>query len=95
MAWIGNDSHKLRLQSSGVLDRHGPHRQAKAARKGIDNRFFYSRLISDFWDAKAGVQFSVLRPGDARRRFLAGVEGLAPYGIHVDAVAGRQPDRRR
>ena len=32
--------------------------------KGIDSRFFYSRLISDFWDAKAGVPFTVF---DQRR----------------------------
>ena len=60
----------------------------RAARKGIDSRFFYSRLISDFWDAKAGVSFTVFDQGVTRSGFIAGVEGLAPYGIHVDAVLG-------
>jgi copper resistance protein B len=86
-AWIGDDSTKLRLQNSGVIDDSG-HIDNEGGTKGIDNRFFYSRRISDFWDAKAGVQFTVFDQGVARSGFAAGVEGLAPYGIHVDAVMG-------
>ena len=86
-AWIGNDLTKLRLQSSGVLDDNG-HIDNEGGTKGIDNRFLYSRLIADFWDAKAGVQFTVFDQGVTRSGFLAGVEGLAPYGIHLDAVVG-------
>jgi copper resistance protein B len=56
--------------------------------QGIDNRLYYSRLIAPFWDAKAGLQMAVFDRGQARAGFLAGVEGLAPYDIHVDAVAG-------
>ena len=69
------------LDDGGLIDGEG-------GTKGIDNRFFYSRLISDFWDAKAGVQVTVFDRGVTRSGFLAGVEGLAPYGIHVDAVLG-------
>src|ERR1700730_4725701 len=86
-AWIGDDSTKLRLQNSGVIDDPG-HIDNEGGTKGIDNRFFYSRRISDFWDAKAGVQFTVFDHGVTRSGFIAGVEGLAPYGIHVDAVMG-------
>src|SRR5262245_28310861 len=86
-AWIGNDSTKLRLQNSGVVDDSG-HIDNEGGTKGIDSRFFYSRLIADFWDAKAGVQFTVFDRGVTRSAFVAGVEGLAPYGIHVDAVLG-------
>jgi copper resistance protein B len=84
-AWIGDDSTKLRLQNSGVLDDSG-RIDNEGGTKGIDNRFFYSRRIADFWDAKAGVQFTVFDQGITRSGFIAGVEGLAPYGIHVDAV---------
>ena len=86
-AWIGDDSTKLRLQNSGVVDDSG-HIDNEGGTKGIDSRLFYSRLISDFWDAKAGVQFTVFNQGITRSGFIAGVEGLAPYGIHVDAVLG-------
>jgi copper resistance protein B len=86
-AWIGDDSTRLRLQNSGVIDDSG-HIDNEGGTKGIDNRFFYSRRIADFWDAKAGVQFTVFDQGVTRSGFIAGVEGLAPYGIHVDAVLG-------
>ena len=86
-AWIGDDSTKLRLQNSGVIDDSG-HIDNEGGTRGIDNRFFYSRLISDFWDAKAGVSFTVFDGGVTRSGFMAGFEGLAPHGIHVDAVLG-------
>jgi copper resistance protein B len=86
-AWIGNDSTRLRLQNSGVIDDSG-HIDNEGGTRGIDSRFFYSRLISDFWDAKAGVSFTVFDGGVTRSGFMAGFEGLAPYGIHVDAVLG-------
>ena len=86
-AWIGDDSTKLRLQNSGVIDDLG-HIDNEGGTRGIDSRFFYSRRILDFWDAKAGVQFTVFDQGVTRSGFMAGVEGLAPYGIHLDAVLG-------
>jgi copper resistance protein B len=86
-AWIGDDLTKLRLYSSGVVGDAGVI-DNEGGTRGIDNRFFYSRLISDFWDAKAGVSFTVFNEGVTRSGFIAGFEGLAPYGIHVDAVAG-------
>jgi copper resistance protein B len=86
-AWIGGDTNRLRLESSGVIDDAG-RIDNEGGTKGIDNRFFYSRAISDFWQAKAGVQFAVFDQGVTRSGFMAGVEGLAPYGIHVDAVLG-------
>ncbi len=86
-AWIGDDLDKLRLQSSGVLT-DGGLIDGEGGTQGIDNRLYYSHLIAPFWDAKAGLQLSVFNGGQQRAGFLAGVEGLAPYGIHVDAVAG-------
>ena len=86
-AWIGDDLTKLRLQNSGVIDDAG-HIDNEGGTRGIDSRFFYSRRISDYWDAKAGVQFTVFDQGVTRSGFIAGVEGVAPYGIHLDAVLG-------
>jgi len=86
-AWVGGDRDKLRLQSSGILTDTG-HIEGEGGTQGIDNRLFYSRLIAPFWDAKAGVQLSLFDRGQTRAAFLAGVEGLAPYGIHLDVVAG-------
>lgn len=86
-AWIGGDTDKIRLESSGVLGDNG-RIDNEGGTKGIDNRLYYSRLVAPFWDAKAGVQMSVFDGGQTRAGFLAGVEGLAPYDIHLDAVAG-------
>jgi copper resistance protein B len=86
-AWIGDDLTRLRLQNSGVIDDSG-HIDNEGGTRGIDSRFFYSRRISDYWDAKAGVQFTVFDQGVTRSGFIAGVEGVAPYGIHLDAVLG-------
>ena len=86
-AWIGEDRNKLRLANTGIVGDNG-HIDNEGGTKGIDSRFFYSRLVSDFWDAKAGVQFTVFDEGVTRSGFLAGVEGLAPFGVHVDLVAG-------
>jgi copper resistance protein B len=88
-AWIGDDSTKLRLQNSGVIDDSG-HIDNEGGTKGIDNRFFYSRRVSDYWDAKAGVQLTVFDQGVTRSGFIAGVEGVAPYGIHIDAVLSQK-----
>ena len=86
-AWIGDDLTRLRLQNSGVIDDSG-HIDNEGGTRGLDSRFFYSRRISDYWDAKAGVQFTVFDQGVTRSGFIAGVEGVAPYGIHLDAVLG-------
>jgi copper resistance protein B len=85
--WIGGDEWKMRLQNSGVLTDTG-HIDNEGGTKGIDSRLYVSRMIAPFWDAKAGVQLAVFDRGLHRSGFLAGVEGLVPYGIHLDAVAG-------
>lgn len=85
--WFGDDSTKLRLENSGVISDSGAI-DGEGGTKGIDTRFYYSRLISDFWDAKAGVQMTVFAGGLHRSGFLAGFQGLAPQQFHVDAVAG-------
>src|SRR5258708_15474815 len=46
-AWIGDDSTKLRLQNSGVLDDAGRIHNEGGTR-GIDKRLFYSPPLSDF-----------------------------------------------
>lgn len=86
-AWLGNDTYKLRLFNGGVIDDNG-HIDNEGGTKGIDNRFLVSRLISDYWDAKAGVQLSIFNQGVTRSAFVAGIEGLAPYGVRVDALLG-------
>jgi copper resistance protein B len=84
-AWIGGDVDKIRLETMGVLGDDG-RIDNEGGTVGIDSRLY--RMSSPFWDAKAGLQLSVFDRGEKRAGFLAGVQGLAPQGIHVDAVAG-------
>lgn len=86
-AWIGGDTDRIRIESSGVLGDNG-RIDNEGGTQGIDNRLTYSRMIAPFWDAKAGVQMSLFDRGETRAGFVAGVEGVAPYGVHIDAVAG-------
>jgi copper resistance protein B len=86
-AWIGGDTDRIRIESSGVLGDNG-RIDNEGGTQGIDNRIYYSRMIAPFWDAKAGLQMSLFDRGETRAGFVAGVEGLAPYGARIDAVAG-------
>lgn len=86
-ARIGGDRDKLQLQSSGIVTDSGQI-EGEGGTQGIDNRLFYSRSIAPFWGAKAGVQLSLFAERQTRAALLAGVEGLAPYGIRLDVVAG-------
>src|SRR3989337_427142 len=67
-AWIGDDSTKLRLYNSGIVGDSG-HIDNEGGTKGIDSRFFYSRLISDFSAAKAGAALPVFHEGVPRSGF--------------------------
>ena len=87
-AWLGTDTDKLRLFNGGVIDSSTGQIDKEGGTKGVDSRAFYSRLIAPFWDAKVGIQATAFGQNLWRTGFLAGVEGLAPYGFHVDAVAG-------
>jgi copper resistance protein B len=86
-AWIGGDTDKLRVESSGVLDDDG-RIDNEGGTEGIDTRLLYSHMIAPFWDAEAGVQFSLFNNGVKRSGFLAGVQGIAPYGMHLELLAG-------
>ena len=87
-AWLGTDTDKLRFFNGGVIDSSTGQIDKEGGTKGVDSRAFYSRLIAPFWDAKVGIQATAFGQNLWRTGFLAGVEGLAPYGFHVDAVAG-------
>ena len=87
-AWLATDTDKLRLYNGGIIDTSTGQIDKEGGTKGVDSRAFYSRLIAPFWDAKVGIQATAYGQNLWRAGFLAGVEGLAPYGIHLDFVAG-------
>ena len=83
--WIGDDYTRLRLASAGAIDDHG--RLAnEGGYKGAEFQAVYSRLVGDFWDAKAGLRYSRFAHGRDRIFLTAGFEGLAPHWFEVDAA---------
>jgi len=77
--WIGNDDHKAWLKTEGEKPTDG------RLEKG-EIQLLYSRRISDFFDAQAGVRYD-FEPGPERGFGVFALQGLAPYWFEVDASA--------
>jgi copper resistance protein B len=74
-AWAGTDSNRVWIKSEGELDAGGQARNAQ-------HELLYDRPISAYFDLQAGARVD----GDSapERTWAAlGVEGLAPYFIHL------------
>ena len=75
--WRGGDVHKLRLTSEGEIeDGEAEHAELQV---------LYSRAISTFFDAQAGVRRD-FEP-DGRTYLTVGVRGLAAYNFDTEAAA--------
>ena len=81
---IGTDENKL------VLKLHAD--KAESAQAEYDIKTLYSRNISDFWDAQAGVRYrqeNLAAPSTGqqveRLDAVFGLHGLAPYFFETDA----------
>ncbi len=76
-ASIGSDEWKLALESKGEY--------ATRARafETLENQFVVRRLVSDFFDAKAGIRIDT-PAGPDRVYGVVGFEGLAPQWFEVD-----------
>lgn len=74
--WIGTDENKLWLKSEGTKE------DGKTAEKA-EYWAMYSRNISTFWDAQAGIRFD--EQPNSTTYFVAGINGLAPYFFETEA----------
>jgi copper resistance protein B len=77
--WIGTDDHKARIKAEGEKPNGGK------LEKG-EFQLLYSRRISDFFDAVAGVRQDI-KPNPDRTFAVFGMQGTAPYMIEIDAAA--------
>lgn len=77
-AFVGTDEWKLRLQSEGEYIK-GPD-----VFETLENQLLVQRLVSDFFDIKAGIRFDTPE-GPDRTYAVIGIQGLAPQWIEVDA----------
>lgn len=76
--WWGTDERRLRLKAE---TKYG---LAADAFEEARLEALYARPVSAFWDAQAGVRVDAAGPG-ARNWAVLGVEGIAPWFVHVDA----------
>jgi copper resistance protein B len=75
--WIGGDTNKLWFNAEG----------SKPVEGGVEEAEFqllYSRMLSEFWDAQAGIRHDV-RPVPQTTYGLLGFQGVAPYFFDVTA----------
>ncbi len=74
-AWFGGDLDRLLLKSEGegALD---------GATERAEIQALYSRAITPFWNLHAGLRHDI-RPAPSRTHAVIGIEGLAPYWLHV------------
>jgi copper resistance protein B len=73
--WIGTDENKLWLKSEGE--------RADGKLENTEFWALYSRNISTFWDAQAGLRYDI-QP-ESLGYLTLGVNGLAPYWFETEA----------
>ncbi|MEQ8194461.1 MAG: copper resistance protein B [Rhodospirillales bacterium] len=76
--WAGTDEHKLWLKTEGA-------RLSNGAFEDAEVQLLYSRMISDFFDAQAGLRFDI-KPEPRRGFFVLGLQGLAKQFFEVDTA---------
>ncbi|MEX2450828.1 MAG: copper resistance protein B [Rhodospirillales bacterium] len=76
--WAGTDGHKLWFKTEGGRHSNGSFEDAEV-------QLLYSRMISDFWDAQAGLRYDI-QPEPRRGFFVLGLQGLAKQFIEVDTA---------
>jgi copper resistance protein B len=77
--WVGGDYHKLWFKTQGDDRIEGPVANAEV-------QVLYSRAVTAFWDAQVGARYDA-KPDPSRGFAVVGFQGLAPYGVEVDAAA--------
>lgn len=77
-AWFGGDIDKavVKIEGEGAFGRRADH---------ASGQLLWSHAIGRYFDLQAGLRADV--EPRTRGRLVIGVEGLAPYWIHVDAAA--------
>ena len=77
LAWVGTHTDRVFLKSDGETE-------SGEGLQGGEAQILYSWLISDFFDAQAGIRHD-FHPAPTRTYAVFALHGLAPYHIEVDA----------
>ena len=76
--WYGTDENKLWIKTEGEYS-FGSDKIEDAEIQAL-----WSKPVSAFWDLQTGVRYDFAPKG--RTHLVAGVQGLAPYWLEVDAA---------
>lgn len=76
--WAGTDKHKLWMKTEGERLSDGNY-------EGAEVQLLYSRMISDFFDAQAGIRYDI-EPQPRRGFFVLGLQGLSKQFFEVDTA---------
>ena len=74
-AWFGGDLDRLLIKTEGEGSFGEPI-------EDVEVQALYSRAISPFWNAHIGLRHDIV-PNPSRTYAVVGVEGIAPYWLHV------------
>ena len=74
-AWFGGDINRLLIKTEGAGTFGRPI-------EDVEVQALYSRAISPFWNAHVGLRHDIV-PNPSRTYAVVGVEGIAPYWLHV------------
>lgn len=74
-AWFGGDINRLLIKSEGEGSFGKPI-------EDVEVQALFSRAISPFWNAQVGLRYDI-SPNPSRTYAVLGVEGIAPYWLHV------------
>ena len=74
-AWFGGDISRLLIKTEGEDSFGKPI-------EDVEVQALYSRAISPFWNAHIGLRHDIV-PNPSRTYAVVGVEGIAPYWLHV------------
>ena len=76
--WAGTDVNKLWFKTEGGRFSNGSYEEAEV-------QLLYSRMITDFFDAQAGLRYDI-KPEPRRGFFVLGLQGLAKQFFEVDTA---------
>ena len=78
--WSGGDINRFWWKSEAEGDFDGGLEEAEL-------QALYSRAVTPFWDAQAGVRQDFRPDGEDTTHLVLGLQGLAPYWWEIDAAA--------
>jgi copper resistance protein B len=76
-AWVGYDTDKIWLKTSGEYQ--------NSDEQDLEIQALYSHTVAPYWDMQMGLRRDI-KPSPSRDWLVLGFQGLAPYFLDIDAT---------